>query len=206
VALACPTSSPTDPSACGGDGNPLTCATGQLLYRLYLTDAAVTDEVVGELCLGGPSRLIPIGDQAMADVSRYLATATPPRLTLAIRPAGLTLAGLPTELRLRPPVGLHPTEFGGPEVTEAITLHVESTQWSFGDGSTAARQTGDPAVTHRYLAAGTDQIRLTVRWGATYLVGYAGQTFGPYDATGQLTAVQVRAERVGTSSPVLVSG
>lgn len=208
LALACPTASPTDPAppSCAGDTNALVCRPGQLLYRLYLSDVVVTDEVVGELCVGGPARIVPIGDQARADLARYLKTVTPPAMTITVRPRHLTLAGLSTRFRADPRGSLRQAPFGGPEVSELITLRVERTRWKWGDGSATGWQDGSPSTEHRYLHAGQPRLRLTARWGATYLVDYDGQTFGPYDATGQVAATQTRVERVGTSQPVLVSG
>lgn len=208
LALACPSASPTDPAppSCAGDTNTLACQPGQLLYRMYLSDATVTDQVVGELCIGGTARIVPIGDQARADLARYLRSVTPPTMTITARPRRLTLAGLETRFRADPPAAMRPTPFGGPRVSEMITLLVERTRWLWGDGSSTAWQDGSPPTEHRYLQPGRPRLQLTTRWGATYTVSYDGRSFGPYDATGLVAASQTREEQVATSQPVLVSG
>jgi len=208
VALACPQSSPTDPAgatSCAGLTNPLACPTGQLLYRLYLTTTAFTDQVEGLLCLGGNASVVATGDQARADVARYLKDVTPPMLVVTIAPRRLTLAGLPTYFGASAPSTLRPAEFGGPVVTETITLTVNSERWRWGDGSGTGWVPAASRESHRYEHSGQDQVELTARWGASYTVGYEGRTFGPYDATGQLVRKQSRTERVATSSPDLVA-
>lgn len=208
LTLACPQADPADPAGtnCSGAAGAGICPAGQLLYRLYLTTRAVTDEAVGQLCLGGPgAQIVPVGDQARADVARYMQDATPPPLRITIAPNRLTLTGLSTRFTAAVPAGLSPTEFGGPTVTETITLALLRIRWRWGDASTSGWLPDSTVGTHVYLEAGSRTARLSARWGASYTVGYAGQVFGPYDAIGELSRSQARNLRVATSNPVLVS-
>ena len=60
-------------------------------------------------------------------------------------------------------------------------------------------------LSHDYTRGGLAAVVLTTRWGATYTITYEGQTFGPYNATGQLTKQQTLALAIDTSSPTLLS-
>ncbi len=208
VVLACPTNSPADPgsqSACvEASGSPI-CRPGQLLYRLYLTTDTRLDQLEGTVCLGGTSQIVAIGDTASADAQRYLRDVTPPDLTVTTRPKDLTLAGLTTYFRASPPA-LEPVPFGGPTITEVITIGPRRIRWTWGDGDSSGWRPPDSETGHRYLGGGRFTGVLTTEWSATYTVHYAGRSFGPYDATGQLTKDQPFTKRVATSTPVLISG
>jgi hypothetical protein len=193
IVLACVFSHPDDPDTehpCTGSLRARLCEPGQSLFRLYLSTAAVTNRLVDAICLGGIDDVIPVGDIAAADVERYLQDVVPPDLVISVQPPNGVLAGLPAYFRVRPPDSLAPVPFGGPEITETITIAPADFTWHWGDG-TADLVTDDPGapypdgkVTHTYLTAGDVDGLLTTRWGATYTITVAGATYGPYDATG----------------------
>jgi hypothetical protein len=208
VVLACPETTPTDPasqSACVQAGTSPQCQPGQRLFRLYLSTADVTDRLEGTICLGGDAVVVPIGDQAAAVVDRYMKDVTPPDLVITTRPTRITLAGLATYFNAAPPDSLRPVDFGGPTVRETITVVPKQARWDWGDGNSSDWAPADQTTVHRYAAGGDMSGTLHVRWSATYTVTYDGQTFGPYDANGQLTKDQPFRKRVATTEPVLVA-
>jgi hypothetical protein len=208
IVLACAVNSPGDPStqaACVGSGNPASCPPGELLYRLYLTTDAVVDELVGTLCLGGGHQPVEVGVRAKADVRRYLRNVTPPDLDISTRPRGGTLAGLATSFTASPPASLSPVDFGGPDITETITLTPSRINWRWGDGSGSGWVAAGSTLLHSYLSGGIDRVSVSSRWGASYTISYQGATLGPYTATGQITRSQRRGMVVHTSAPTLVS-
>jgi hypothetical protein len=205
VVLACPTNTPTgDQTKCVVADSPV-CQPGQLLYRLYLSTRAETDVLEGTVCLGGTSSVVPISADAAADVDRYLRDVTPPDLTITTRPRGLTLTGLPTYFTAAPPATLGPVPFGGPTVTETISIRPVQVQWQWGDGTESGWLPAGDTATHAYRKAGRRTGTLTTSWAATYTVTYAGRTFGPYDADSRLRKQQPFTKRVATSRPILVS-
>jgi hypothetical protein len=129
----------------------------------------------------------------------------PPDLIVATRPRAATLAGLPTYFRARPPASLRPAPFGGPDITETITIAATRADWRWGDGSASGWTSAGSTHRHSYLHGGTAPGRLRTRWDATYTITYAGQTFGPYHAKGHLMKRQTFTLPVRTSSPTLVS-
>jgi hypothetical protein len=208
VVLACATTAPDDPGtqrACTAASRSPVCRRGELLYRLYLTTAALADALEGTLCLGGGHQVIPLGDNAAGDVARYLRDVSPPDLTLLTRPAGATLAGLATYFSAALPGGLRPATLGGRGIRETITLTPTRTRWRWGDGSVPTLRPAPGEVTHTYRHGGAASIRLTTRWGATYTISYQGRTFGPYQAVGRLVEQQSLRLPVLVSVPVLVS-
>lgn len=182
-----------------------TCDPGQVLYRLYLTTAIFTDRDEGVLCVGGPHRVVPVGDIAIGDVGRYLDNLRLPDLVVSTAPEHATLAGLPTRFSAAAPADLRPAPFGGPEVTEVITILPVQTRWDWGDGTSTDWAPPDNTVSHIFRTGGVANGTLATRWHATYTIGYAGRTFGPYDADRELTHVEDFRLPVHTSSPVLVS-
>jgi hypothetical protein len=216
ILLACVFRTPGDHDtehACTGSLRARQCEPGQSLFRLYLSTDAVQNALVDEICLGSIDDVIPVGDIAAADVERYLRDVVPPDMQLGVQPPHGVLAGLPAYFIVRPPADLVPTPFGGPTVTETITITPTEYVWHWGDG-TADLPTTDPGapypdgnVTHLYRTAGAVDGTLTTRWGATYTITVAGQTFGPYDATGGLVdRVQPFALTVTSARSHLVSG
>jgi hypothetical protein len=198
----------------GGQGGPVACATAfgatgcnpqQLLYRIYLTTNAVADVPQGVVCIGGADQPVPIGEEAGAAVERYLKLVRPPDLEVSTEPAGATLAGLPTYFSAATPAGMRPTPFGGDDVIETITLEPLRVDWGWSDGADSGWVAADAVSTHTFVSGGLADTALTTRWGATYTITYLGQTFGPYDAVGQLTRRQLFGLPVHTSTPTLVS-
>jgi hypothetical protein len=207
VVLDCHTQSASDPGPthdCTGANNSAGCHRPQLLYQLFLSTDAVTDELVGTLCLGGGIDPIPLGDHAAGDVKRYLQDVIPPNLSIATKPKAAALAGLATYFTSSAPE-LTPTPFGNGEITESITIAPIRADWRWGDGSRSGWAAAATTVTHTYLSGGNDAVRLTTRWGATYTITFDGQTVGPYQAVGQLTKQQQITLPVLTSTPTLVS-
>jgi hypothetical protein len=183
-----------DQHPCVGVNGSQLCKPKQLAFRLYLTTDAVTNELVDTLCLGGTDDVVPVGDIAAADVADFLKDVTPPELDVQFQPPNGALTGLPTYVQASPPADLRPQLFGGgdPRVTETITIAPQHYVWQWGDG-TDGLATDDPGgryptghVTHTYTDAGTLHGTLTTQWGATYTITVAGETFGPYVATGGL--------------------
>jgi hypothetical protein len=207
IALDCPQTNPERPddtAGCAGMSGAQ-CPPGTLPFRLYLTTSAVSNEVVGDVCLGGDSRIVLVGEDAAADVERYVDDITPPDLVIHRRPHGATLTGLATFFRSDVPGGrLGPFSFGGPTVTEAITLVPEQTEWAFGDGTSSGWLGVDAVAMHRYLDAGVLDGTLTTRWGATYTATFEGRTVGPFQAKGTVDHAQPFVVPVATSRPVLV--
>lgn len=214
IILSCPTNlagAPEDDAACGAAATAPRCRPGQELYRLYLTTSAVTNKFEGGLCLGDIADVVPIGNIAAADVDRYLRDVAPPDLVLTTSPPRGTLVSLPTYFQVRPPTGLAPAPFGGPEVHETITLSPSAYQWSWGDGSTGDWMTDaggtypHGTLTHRYTRGGVAAGSVTTRWGGTYTITVAGRTFGPYAALGTVTHEQQFTLAVYTARSQLVS-
>jgi hypothetical protein len=154
----------------------------------------VTNELAAEICLGGIHDIVPVGDLAAADVGRYLHVVHPPDLLLTVQPPNGALAGLPAYFQVRPPQDLAPESFGTGPVTETITIAPLHYGWDWGDGTDATHtdDTGGPypdgTLTHTYLRGGRFRGTLDAEWGATYTLTVAGETFGPYDATGGLVS------------------
>jgi hypothetical protein len=208
VLIACPTESPSDPGSsddCAVDSHSVRCGAGQLLFRIYLTTAAVTDHVVGTICLGRDRQVVSISDEADADVHRYLKTVVPPDLQITTRPSTATLAGLPTRFAAAPPADLRPVPFGGPAITETITIDPDQMSWRFGDGGDSGWVPTDRTVTHSYLSGRTAHGRVATRWRATYTITFDGRTVGPFDGDGRLTKDQAFRLAVRTTTPRLVS-
>jgi hypothetical protein len=179
---------------CVGAHAPAICKPPKVAFRLYLTTDAVTNELIDTLCLGNTKDVVPVGDIAAADVADYLKDVTPPDLDVTFQPPTGALTGLPTYFQALPPADLKPQSFGGgdPRVSENITISPKHYVWSWGDG-TDGLATDDPGgpyptgtVTHTYTTAATINGTLTTQWSATYTITVAGQTFGPYVATGGL--------------------
>jgi hypothetical protein len=208
LVLACEANgpgSPSGPQACTAAGMSATCQTGQRLYRVFLSTDAVLDAIVGEVCIGGPQQPVPVGTDAKAAVERYLKDVTPPDLDISTSPPGATLAGLTTTFTATPPATLRPVTFGGGELTETITVVPRRADWRWGDGSRSGWLDAAASLAHAYERGGVARLTMRTRWGATYTIGYQGETFGPYDATGQIVTTQGFALPVYTSAPTLVS-
>ena len=129
----------------------------------------------------------------------------PPDLDISTKPTAATLAGLATYFTARTPATLRPAPFGDGEITETITMAPSQTDWRWGDGSASGWATAAATVSHSYVHGGNAAVDLTARWGATYTITYQGETYGPYNAVGQLTKQQTLALPVRTSTPTLVS-
>jgi hypothetical protein len=217
LVMMCLANTPTDPhnqQPCVGAGRSLKCRPQQTAFRLYLTTAAATNQLVQTLCLGGIDDVIPIGDIAAADVARYLKDVTPPALVLRSQPPREAIAGLPAYFMVRSPTDLRPTQLNGSaqDIVETITIAPLHYVWSWGDGSSdlqtddAGAPYPDGHVTHTYASGGTVHGSVTTQWGATYTITTAGQTFGPYDATGGVVPrIQPFTLPVATAHSHLVS-
>src|SRR3954471_11015292 len=217
LVLMCVANTPTDPhnqQPCVGAGQSPKCRPGQTAFRLYLTTAAVTNELVQTLCLGGIDDVIPVGDIAAADVARYIKDVTPPAVVLRTQPPREAIAGLPAYFIVRPPVDLRPTRLdsSNQDIVETITIAPLHYAWSWGD-DTADLETDDAGapypdghVTHTYASGGRVRGSVTMQWGATYMITTEGQTFGPYDATGGVVPLtQIFTLPVATAHSHLVS-
>jgi hypothetical protein len=100
---------------------------------------------------------------------------------------------------------LRPVTFGDDPIHETITVVPSQVQWSWGGGSGSGWVSpGDP-VSHAFDRGGTAIAALVTRWDASYTVQYEGESFGPFNATGQVIGTQQLSLRVLTSHPVLVS-
>jgi hypothetical protein len=215
--VACVFNNPNDPinqRSCSNANRSQLCQPGETLFRLYLTTDAVKNRLVETLCLGGADEIIGVGDIAARDVQRYLHDVIPPRMKLTIQPPSGALAGLPAYFMVRPPAGLTPQRFGNPSaVTEDITITPAHYGWVWGD-ATAAVHTDDAGgkypsgtLTHTYTKAGHVAGTVTTQWTATYTITVAGQTFGPYDASGgAVELTQPFALTVDAAHAHLVSG
>lgn len=210
VLLDCPGTVPTDPDSapsCAGLVAGNNCPEGLLPFRLYLTTDAVSDELVGTVCLGGSTQIVAVGEDAEADIERYLRDVTPPELVITKRPAGPTLTGLPTYFTAAVPAGAAtPVAFGSAMVSESITLDPQRVEWEWGDGQASDWAAVGVEQRHRYLEDGQMAGELTTVWAATYTATYDGRTVGPFDATGTVRRTQPFDELVDTSRPVLVGG
>jgi hypothetical protein len=198
LVIACVFDSPNDPHnqiSCNGAGQGRRCGKGQTAYRLFLTTDAVTNQFVGTLCLGGPADVIPVSDIAGRDVDRYLRDVIPPAMHVTVQPPNGALSNLPAYFQVQPPA-LQPQQFGGPRVIETITITPAHYTWDWGDG-TEPLETDDPGapypdghVTHTYDRAAHLTVALTTEWSATYTITVAGQTLGPFNATGTVQHTQ----------------
>jgi hypothetical protein len=112
---------------------------------------------------------------------------------------------LPTYFRARRPGGLAPVPFGGPEITETITIAPVRAAWQWGDSGSSGWVPASRTLRHTYGRGTVAHGRLIVEWAATYTITYGGATYGPFDATGRITNAQPFRLPVRTSSPVLVS-
>jgi hypothetical protein len=172
--------------------------------RIYLTTDAVTDEMVGEVCLRAGEHVVAVGDDAAARVGDWLKDARPPPMTIATKPKLQTLAGLPTLFSAGNPAA-PPVALAGAGITETVTIGPARATWAFGDGASLGPVAADATVQHTYARGLTAHGTLTTVWGATYTIRYAGVTAGPYTAAGTLTRTQAFVLPVDTSSPDLVS-
>ena len=205
----CPHNAPTATSQvdCTGAHNDPACRRNQVADRFYLSTPEFQYRDEGVYCIGGANRIVPVGEDAVADVNRYLKNVTPPDLRITFDP-GTSLAGLATKVTAAPPNSLKPAPFGGPAVTETITIRPTKESFAWGDGTSAnltAKADGTARTTHTYTSGGHQVSAIRTTWGASYTIAYGGRTFGPYRATGTLTKLQRRALTVVTSTPVLVS-
>jgi hypothetical protein len=209
LVIDCGNASVFDPdslTSCVGATQSTACDPGQVRYRLYLTTNAEADVLQGRVCLGNGRTPIPVGERAESDVARYLHDVRPRGLAITTRPAGTTLAGLPTFFLDRLP-GTTPrsVSFGDDPIRETITVVPSQVQWSWYGGADSAWVSPGKPVTHAFDEGGTGAAALTTRWAASYTVQYDGQSFGPYNATGQVIGTQQITVRVLTSRAVLVS-
>lgn len=212
--LACLYNLPSQPQNqdnCTGASDSAHCGKGQMLFRLYLTTDAETNRFIDVLCLGGAKDVVPVGDQAAADVARYLKDVTPPLLDLHLDPPNGIPAGMPAYFWVRPPTNLAPVPFGGGQISETITLAPTRYDWAWGDGSSSGWTTdaGAPyptgTLTHTYDVAGRYHGTVTTEWGGTYTITLLGQTFGPYTAVGTVTRTQPFDTLVLSAHSTLVS-
>lgn len=208
ITLDCPHTAPGQPDDtidCAGMGNTSRCPPGSLPYRLYLTTSTETNRAVGDICLGGGLHVVAVGEDAAADVERYVDDVTPPDLVIHRRPHGSTLTGLPTYFRANLPKGLGPVSFGGPTVTETITLAADQADWAWGDDTSSGWLPVSAEAVHRYLKSGLLDGTLTTQWSATYTATFEGRTVGPFRAKGVIDHRQPFVEPVDTSQPVLIA-
>jgi hypothetical protein len=98
-------------------------------------------------------------------------------------PGGVTLVHLPTYFAARAQ-GSGQATVGGAGYSLQLAVAPQSYVWHWGDGATLT--TTDPgagppdgAVRHTYPQAGTDDVTVTVSYGATYRVVTPFGTFGP---------------------------
>jgi hypothetical protein len=206
--IDCGNASVFDPeslTSCVGAAESSACNPGQVRYRLYLTTDARPDVLEGRLCLGNGRTPIPVGERAESDVARYLHDVTPPGLAITTRPDGITLAGLPTLFFARPPGTRRSVGFGDDPIHETITVVPSLVRWSWDGGAESGWVSPGKRVTHAFDEGGSGATGLTTRWAASYTVQYEGESFGPYDATGEVTGTQQVTLRILTSRPVLVS-
>lgn len=207
IALDCPQTNPERPddsAGCAGMSGAQ-CPPETLPFRLYLTTATITNEAVGDVCLGGDRQIVLVGEDAESDVERYVDAVTPPDLLIQRRPHGPTLTGLTTFFRAAAPADrLGPYSFGGPTVSEAIRLVPEQVSWAFGDDAFSGWQPVEAVARHRYLNGGVLDGTLTTRWSASYTATFEGHTVGPFPAKGTLDHPQAFVVPVDTSRPVLV--
>ena len=199
-----------DQGGCTGAAESAHCTRGQLLYRLFLTTDAARNQLVDTLCLGGPSDVVPVGEQAALDVQRYLKDVTPPNLDLHVSPPKGVPAGMPAYFWVRAPQ-FDPVPFGNGQITETITIKPARYDWTWGDGNASGWTTdaGAPypngTLTHIYDVSGTYAGHVVTEWGGTYTITVAGQTFGPYDAIGTVTKRQPFSTTVLEAHSTLVS-
>ena len=212
--LACLRNDPSHPEnqeSCASAVNSPQCGRGQLSFRLYLTTEAVRNQLVDMVCLGNIKDVVPVGDRAALDVQQYLKDVKPPDLALHVAPPKGIPAGLPAYFWVRPPADLTPTPFGNGQITETITIAPQRYDWTWGDGQVSGWTTdaGGPyptgTLTHTYAKADHYSGHVVTEWGATYTITVAGQTFGPYDATGTLTRTQLFTTTVLRARSTLVS-
>ena len=143
------------------------------------------------------------------DVRKYatgLAVAKP-----SIRswpPGDITLVNLPTYFSAQAQ-GSGQATVGGAGYSLRLAVAPQSYVWRWGDGSTLT--TTDPgagpptgAVRHTYPAAGTDDVTVTVAYGATYSVVTPFGTFGPEIVPGG--AVRTLPAAVGLQVRQAVAG
>jgi hypothetical protein len=116
-------------------------------------------------------------------------------MRVTVQPPNGVLSNLPAYFQAQEPAN-QPQPFGGPQVTETITITPAHYTWDWGDG-TAPLETDDPGgpypdgnVTHTYDRAAHVTVALTTEWSATYTITVAGQTFGPFNATGTVQRTQ----------------
>lgn len=208
VVLDCPQSHPDQPdtAGCAGMNGGSHCPPDALPYRLYLTTSTISNELVGTICLGGGRQVVLVGQDAGADVDRYLHDVTPPDLLIRHRPHGATLTGLATYFWAAvPPGSLGPVAFGDATVSEQITLVPQDYDWDWGDGTSSGWLPVGTTAEHRYFTSGAVPGMLTTRWGATYTATFEGRTVGPFPAVGHVDRPQPFIERVDISNPVLVA-
>jgi hypothetical protein len=211
--LACLHNDPNHPEnqdPCTGAVDNTRCAKGQLFFRLFLSTQAVRNQLVDVLCLGGPTDVVPVGQQAALDVQRYLQDVKPPKLELHVAPPKGVPAGMPAYFWVRAP-HVDPVPFGNGQITETITIKPERYDWTWGDGKTSGWTTDagapypDGTLTHTYDVAGHYAGHVLTEWGGTYTITIAGRTFGPYDAIGTVTKTQAFTTTVLEAHSTLVS-
>jgi hypothetical protein len=213
LVIACVHDSPDNPHnqvPCNGAGQSQKCGNGQTLYRVFLATDTEANHLVDTVCLGGPNDVVAVSNVAANDVDRYLKDVVPPTMRIGTQPPSNSLAGVPTYFRVTSP-NPAPQQFGGPAVTETITITPATYTWEWGDGSPAL-QTKDPGgtypdghVAHTYVHAAHISGTLTTEWSATYTITAAGRTLGPFNATGTVTRPQPFTLTVDRARSHLVS-
>jgi hypothetical protein len=213
LVAACWHADPGDPHneiPCVGSGRSPKCDPGQTLFNLFLSTDTEGTHLVTTLCLGGPNDVIDVSNVAAAAVDRYLKDVVPPLLRIGTQPPSNALSGIPTYFQVSAP-NPAPQQFGGPAVTETITITPATYTWQWGDGSPSL-ETKDPGgpypdghVTHTYVHAAHTSGTLTTEWSATYTVTAAGRTLGPFNATGTVRRTQPFTFTVDRARSHLVS-
>jgi hypothetical protein len=154
---------------------------GGILMRIYFRpDSAAGWQAVGQDCIGGNRRAVPVRDITAA-VARHLDTLTVPAPTLAVDPPGRAVTGVPVIVAADPQPTFRETFFAA-GVPVDITLNPADWTWTFDTvapfttTTPGHRYDGHSAldrayyVQHTYGDAGAHRVTVTVRWTGSYVI------------------------------------
>lgn len=212
--LDCPYNSPANAGnqlPCPNATTNARCRPGQLLWAVYLSTPAITDQFIATACLGGIQQVRPVGQLVAAAAAAYMRNVHPPPVRILVQPAAGPLVSLPAYFQvLVPAVG--PAPFGGGTAHEVIFIRPASYTWNWGDGTAelTTSSTGGPYpvgdLQHVYDVLGRFTVRVSTTWVGSYTFTVAGRTFGPLPAIGTVTLTQQLDVTVYEARSHLISG
>ncbi|MGZ6793893.1 MAG: hypothetical protein ACXVFV_13125, partial [Mycobacteriales bacterium] len=154
----------------------------------------------GTYCFGPGDAALPLIPAISSQLARDLQHLIVAKPATHVRPDGTTLVHYATQFSTDAATyALAPVQVLGHTVV--VTAHPKTSDWYFGDGTTALDagpgQPTDSDVTHTYTADGTVSPYVVVTWTGTFTVdgGAPHDVYGTAQTAGPGTPLQVKQAR-----------